>query len=123
MYRFTIRADGSKLKVQCLVSASQREMLQGIRRAGVTISNDTTAYCHSERRKVPRGHVAIVFFSKTHLSHGTVAHEFVHAGLSILARRKVKNIECTTENAPHDEEELAGIVGDLADAFYKKYGV
>ncbi len=123
MQRFTITADGSKLKVQCRIYDSQREMLQGIRKAKVTISNDTVAYCSSERRKMPKSHVAIVFFSRTHLTRGTVAHEFVHAGFSILARRKVKSIECTTENAPLDEERLAGITGDLVDAFYKKRGV
>jgi hypothetical protein len=124
MLSFTLKPHGSALKVQCCVYPSQREMLRAIRtdrRGG--IQNDTAAFCATERAKMPRGFGAIVYLCKPYLTKGVVVHEFVHASLAILARRKIRNIPCTTEDAPVVEETLASLVEHLTDAFHKKYGV
>ena len=124
MHRFNLQPSGSRLKVQCRLYESQREMLRAIRQDSIGgIANNTLAFCATYRAKLPSWYAAIIYFSKTHITRGIVVHEFVHASLAILARRKVKNIPCTTEDAPTAEEALAGLVECLTDAFHKKYGV
>ena len=99
-------------------------MLAAIRKDHIGgIANDTLAFCATERKRMPEGRAAIVYFCRPYLDCDTIAHEFVHAGLSILARRKVRSVPCTTEDAPAVEEQLAGIVGAFVGAFYKKFGI
>jgi len=118
------RAPGTKLKVECRIYPSQREMLRAIRKDRIGgIANDTMAYCATQRARMPAGKAAIIYFSKTHLTRGIVAHEMIHATLAILARQKVRSVPCTTEDAPDVEERLAGLAGDLVDEFYKRYGL
>lgn len=108
--------------------ATQRDMLDAIRRDAAKgsasgVANNTMAYCCTYGKLIPKGHAAIIYFSKPHLTRGNVAHEMAHAAFSILARRKVKSIECTTEAAGDNEEVLCYIVGELVDRFYKRFGI
>lgn len=118
----------SRMKIECRVYATQRDMLVAIRKDGAKgsmsgVANNTMAYCCTYKDLIPAGHAAIIYFSKPHLTRGNVAHEMTHAGFSVLARRKIKSVECTTESAGKNEEALCYLVGDLVDRFYKRFGI
>lgn len=109
-----ITASSSKLKVQCRIFSTKREMLRGIRKDVIGgIENSTMACCvHATKSTIDRNDLAaIIFFSKTHLDRGTVSHEFVHAAHNIQERRKGRKDR---------EEDLATLTGELVNAFYKK---
>lgn len=123
-----IRPRTSKLSVECRVFERHADMLGAIRkdmarggRKGV--GSNTAAFCATYKDSIPAGRFAVIYFCKKHLTIGTVAHEFIHATLALLARRRVKEIECTADWATEDEETLCQISGDLTDAFYKAYGI
>ncbi len=119
-----LRVDGTKFKVECRVYDTHKQMLSAIRKDDISgIANNTLAYCATERRKMPGGHAAIVYFCRKYLTHGTIAHEFDHASFAIMARRGVKQVGCTTEDAAEGEEAHAHLVEHLVDAFYKKFGI
>lgn len=112
----------SRLKVECRIYPSQREMLRASRRhpsRSFSIGNNTMAFCQTDSN--PPEYLAIVVFSRTHLSPGTIAHEFVHAALALMARRKISSIPCTTKEAVPVEEDLCHIVDTLVDRFHKKF--
>lgn len=116
----------SSLRVECRIYDRHADMMRAIRednaRGGESgVSRNTAAFCCAFRSVVPSSRVAIVYFCKRHISIGVVAHEFSHVAFSLLARRGVKRVECTTEHAPIEEEVHATVLGDLVDGFYKLY--
>lgn len=117
-----ISPPNSRLRVQCRVYPSRRAMHRAIR-VDTQVSSDCEAYCATFKDSMPRGTVAVVYFNKNDLTIGTVAHEFTHAGLAIMARRRIASIPCTTEFAPAAEEQLADIIGEMTDSFKSKYGL
>lgn len=113
---------GSRLKVQCRIYASQRDMLRAIRRDVIGgIANSTLACCvHGTRSTIDRKDIAaVVFFSKTHLDAGTIAHEMVHAAWNVIERRckGAKNLHKRKDL----EEEQATLTGDLVTDFKKRF--
>lgn len=119
-----IRPQGSKLKVECRLYQTHREMLRAIRKDDIGgIANDTMAYCATERSRMQAGFAAIVYFCKPYLDHDTIAHEMDHASFAIMARQRVKEIPCVTDAAPPVEESHAYLLGSLVGAFYRKYSV
>ena len=115
---FFISPPGSRLKVQCRIYPTQKEMLRGVRKDVVGgIANSTMACCvHQTKSTVEHDNLAaVVFFSKTHLDADTIAHEMVHAAHNIVQRRR-RN----TENQDMHEEELATVTGELVGAFNRK---
>lgn len=119
---YVIYPPESRLKVDCRVYDTQRSMLAAIRRDDATgIANDTAAFCATD--KIPAGHLAVIYFCKTYLTHENVAHEATHAGLALLARRKVKEVPCTITSNDDSEEMLAQIVGRLTGEFHRKHNV
>lgn len=117
--KITIYPPKSRLKVECRIYPTQRAMHKAARHAG-GISNDTLAYCECGIGEIPKKHLAIVYFSETHLDPDTVAHEFTHASLSYFARKKCKAIPCTTDRAEKLEEDFCYVLGALVGRFYKK---
>lgn len=118
-----LRLRNSSLMVQSRVYDTQKEMLNAIRKDVIGgVANSTLACCvHATRSTVMQDSIAaIVFFSRTHLDAGTVAHEMVHAGHNILERRHRGGRRLTKDSKL--EEELADITGELVNGFYKKYG-
>lgn len=114
---------GTSLKVECRVYQSQREMLVAARSFGPGVGNDTAALCEGDPALMPRGRVAIVFFCRTHLTKGVVAHEMTHASLCLMARRGKKRLDIHVSENSDAEEGHADTVGNLVDEFHKKYGV
>lgn len=117
----TIRIPNSRLKVQCRVYATQREMHQGIRKDVIGgIANSTLACCvHQTKSTIHDDRIAaVVFFSRTHLDPGTIAHEMLHAAWNVLERRRVMIQK--TKKVEHLEEMLATVTGDLVEAFHKR---
>lgn len=123
MLKGVIYPKGSRLKVECRIYESQREMLRDARKRphSFSIANDTQALCDTDF--IPKGHLARVFFCRTHISRGVIAHEMLHAAFGLLARRRVKSIDCTTKAASKDEEDLCYVMDSLVDRFYKKFGI
>lgn len=119
-----LRPGSSRLKVEARIYPTQREMLAAIRKDHISgIANNTMAFCATERKRMKKGFAAIVYFSKTHITHGTVSHEFDHAAFAVMARRRVGSIPCTTEDAPKHEEDHATLVEEMVEAFHKQYGL
>ena len=123
----TLSVGKSRLKIGVMVLPTQKDMLVTIRRDNARgrepgVANNTIAYCNTSKSVIGR-HAAVVYFCKPHLSVGVVAHEMTHAAFAVLARRKVKSIECSTEEPAEHEEELCYLVQDLTDQFYKRFGI
>lgn len=119
-----IRSPGSRLTVECRIYATQKEMLRAIRKDVVGgIANSTMACTvHQTRSTIDdKAIAAILFFSRTHLDPGTVAHEMVHAAWNIIERRHKggKNLTRTYDL----EEEQATLTGELVNAFRKRFSI
>lgn len=119
---FTIRARGSRLKVQVHVYESHRAMLVAARKNG-SISDDTAAFCEGDPSAIPRGHFAVIFFCRPHLTHGIVAHEMDHAAYCLMARRGIKVVKFHSDKPTPEEEMHATITGDLVDEFHRRFSV
>lgn len=112
----------SRLKVECRVYDTRRAMLAAIRKDDPSgIANDTYAFCATD--KIPTGHLAVIYFCKPHIGHDHIVHELVHAGLALLARRKVKEIPVILKSNAAAEEQLAQIVGGLVSAFHRGFAI
>lgn len=120
----TIRTPGSRLKVECRIYTTQREMLRAIRKDVVGgIANSTMACTvHQTKSTINDDSIAaVLFFSRTHLDPGTVAHEMVHAACNIIERRHKGGRGLT--KAALLEEEQATLTGELVNAFRKRFSI
>lgn len=108
MQKCTLRIKNSKLVVRVFVFDTKKEMHQGIRAAGAATSSDTLACVYFGEGNV----AAEVYFNRTHLDPGTIAHEFLHATANVMHRRKGDFVQ--------EEEEYARILDELVNKFYKK---
>lgn len=120
---FTVGVKGTRLKAEVRVYKSQRSMLAAARQSVGSIGNDTAAFCEGTPSLVGKNRFAIIYFCRTHLTKGVVAHEMSHAAFCLLARRKILCVPCDAAENTNEEEMHAGIVGDLVDDFHRQYGV
>ena len=123
--RYVITPRWSRLKVECRVYDTHRMMMAAIRkdhaRGGQSgAANDTYALTCTDPTLIPKGHGAVVYFYTKGITPGRIAHEFDHAAFAILARRRIKHVECSTAGAADHEDDHAYVVQDLVDGFYKK---
>lgn len=114
----TLKIPGSRLTVQYRIYPSQRQMLAAVRQDTVSGVENSALACtvHQTKSTISDDRIAgVVFFSKTHITIGTVAHEMVHAADNVIERRRVKKGDL--------KEMRASVAGDLVDAFYKQFGL
>jgi hypothetical protein len=124
-WSFLVWPKGTSLSVECRIYDTNADMVQAIKKLSGRyyrgLGKNIGAYTEGHIPILPVGRLAIVFFSRDAVTHEYVAHEMVHVGLCLQARRKVKTIPCDTKSSSVDEEGLANAVGDLVQAFHRKY--
>ena len=121
---FTFTAPGSRLKVECLIYQTGAAMVRQARKLSgdnPNINKSTGAYTETDLELIPKGHLAIIFFNRKDWTYGILAHEMSHAANGFLSRKHIDWIRCTTKIATTGEERHADIMGNLVDAFLKKY--
>lgn len=115
-HRFIIHSDKRRFSVEVRVFQTLKHMIA----AGPLEKNkNALAYTCGHREHMPPGIHAIVYFHQKDISPQTVAHEMVHAALCVLARKGVKSIPVTLDDAPSTEERLASITDFLVEGFNK----
>jgi hypothetical protein len=124
MHTVTIKPQGTRLKVECRIYPTKKDMHAAAHKfSGSIYSNigrKTEAYCECTPSLLPRGFFAVVFFYEKGMTNGILAHEMDHAAQGLLYRRGHRQLPISIDTATPLEEEHCYILQDLVDDFMRK---
>jgi len=124
----TVRPSMSRLKVECRIYPTRKDMLAATRKfihkRYNNVGKTTAAYCEGTKDLLPsKQHLAVVFFNKNDLTHGIIAHEFDHVANCLMYRWGYRTLPVSIDEATEIEEKHCYIVQDLVDAFHKRFSI
>jgi len=124
---FTLSIRGTALLTECRVYENRTQMRLAakkfVRGMYSNVTRDTMAYCEGTPSLLPKNRLAVIFLNRRDMTLGMVAHELDHAANCLMARRGMRLLPISIDEATPEEEMHCSILEDLLNAFHSKYRV